>query len=152
MPTSIKLWGENSACFHILQLSYGCFSLRYYSLELEIAGKNSKLLPLFCQNPLALQSFVMGKTEIETIKEKSQPRSVWSELICILNWNCLTGETLCKHKHCPVIPNTTSCSSSSSPSWLLPFPLFFFLFFLFLFWKRQKPRWEALQSHSVRQC
>lgn len=85
--------------FYILQLSYCCFTLCYYPLELEIAGKNSKLLPLFCQNPVRLQSFVMDKPEIETITEKSQPGSVLSEQICILNWSHLMREASCKHTH-----------------------------------------------------
>lgn len=62
-----------------------CFSFCYYTLELKIAGKNSKFLSLLCQNPVVLQSFVMDKPEIETIKGKSQLGSGLSELICILN-------------------------------------------------------------------
>lgn len=114
MPRSIKLQGRNSACFHILTQSLLFFSLCYYPLELEIAGKNLKLLPLFCQNPDVLQSFVMDKPEIETIKEKHQPGSVLSELICNLKWNCLTAKTFYKHKHCQVIPSSTFSSSFSS--------------------------------------
>lgn len=127
MPRSIKLQEGNSTCFHILQLGYYCFSLCYYPLELEIAGKNSKLLPLFCQNPVVLQSFVMDKPGIETIREKSQPGSVVSELICILNWNCLMGETFCKYEHRQVISNSTFSSAMS-------------------FRKRLKPQWEPLQG------
>ena len=50
----------------------------------------------------------MGKPKTETIKEKSQPGSVLSGLICILNWSLLKG-----NKHCWVIPNSTFSSSLS---------------------------------------
>ena len=56
---------------------------------------------------------MIRKPETETIKEKSQPGSVLSELICILNWSLLKGDT-----HCWVIPNSTF-SFSLSP-FLLP--------------------------------
>lgn len=115
--------------FYILQLSYCCFTLCYYPLELEIAGKNSKLLPLFCQNPVRLQSFVMDKPEIETITEKSQPGSVLSEQICILNWSHLMREASCRHTHCGMITKQ-HC----------------FFPFLFSFKKCQKPQWEAVQG------
>lgn len=89
--------------FYSPQLSYCCFTLWYYPLELGTAGKNSKLLPLFCQNPVRLQSFVMGKPEIETMTEKSQPGSGLLGPICILNWSHLMGEASCKHTHCRMI-------------------------------------------------
>ena len=75
-----------------------------------------KIPTLFCQNPAVSQSFVMGKPEIETIKEKSQPGSFLSELICILNGSRLKGDTFCKHKPCWVIQDSTFSSPSPPPS------------------------------------
>ena len=100
MPSRIKLRGGKWECFHILQLSFCCVSLRYYPLELEIAGKNSKLLPLFCQTPVVLQSLVTDTPAVETIKEERQPGSISLVRICVLNGNRPMGETTCKHRQC----------------------------------------------------
>lgn len=66
-----------------------------WSWKLQVRIQN--FYPFSVRNLLRLQSFVMDKPEIETITEKSQPGSVLSGIICILNWSHLMGEASSKH-------------------------------------------------------